>query len=196
MTDGLTISRRVMRFGKAEMLAIRRKADHNLGPMKLILLSLTLFSILPLCGVARAGTLAELSASSGTGWMIGKWATQDGGATLTYAWKLDKNVIGTSFTMGDRASEGMIVRKPGSEDAVVYGAADNKGGVTTGKWIEFNGQPTLVAKTIKSDGTERSYAVGHGKSGEDRMIVKLYSVGDDGQPDASQSREVIFERQK
>lgn len=164
--------------------------------MKTTLLILAFSSLVPFAANLRADTLEELAKASGTEWMIGKWATEDGAASIAYSWKLDKHVIGVTFKMGERESEGMIVRKPGEEDMVVFGSADNAGGTSHGRWIEFNGHPTLVVKATQVDGTEREYATEHIKTDADTMTVNLCAVGDDGKPDTSRSREVIFKRQK
>ncbi len=163
--------------------------------MKTAALILALLSFIPAYSNVRAESLSEMAASAGVDWMIGKWATEDGNVSIAYTWKLDKNAIGVTFKMGDRESEGLIMHKPGTKD-VLYGAADNKGGMTTGKWIEYNEHPTLISTLIQADGTERKMAAEHVKTDDDTMTVKLYAVGDDGKPDASQSRDVVFKRQK
>ncbi len=163
--------------------------------MKTAALILALLSFIPAHSNVRAESLSEMAASAGVDWIIGKWATEDGNVSIAYTWKLDKNAIGVTFKMGDRESEGLIMHKPGTKD-VLYGAADNKGGMTTGKWIEYNEHPTLISTLIQADGTERKMATEHVKTDDDTMTVKLYAVGDDGKPDASQSRDVVFKRQK
>ena len=163
--------------------------------MKTAALILALLSLIPAHSVVRAETLAEMTASAGVDWIIGKWTSEDGNISISYTWKLDKNVIGVAFKMGDREAEGMIMRKPGSSD-VIYGAADNKGGMTTGKWIEHNDHATLVTKHTEADGTEKKMAAEHIKTDDDTMTVKISAVGDDGKPDESKSGEVVFKRQK
>ena len=163
--------------------------------MKTAALILAFLSFVPASAIVRAESLAEMAASAGVDWIIGKWTSEDGNISISYTWKLDKNVIGVTFKMGDREAEGMIMRKPGSKD-VIYGAADNKGGMTTGKWIEYNGNPTLVNKHIDTDGTEKKMAVQHIKTDDDTLTAKISGVGDDGKPDESQSMTVVFKRQK
>ena len=163
--------------------------------MKTIILILALLSFAPAATIVRAETLAEMAASAGVDWIIGKWATEDGNVAISYTWRLDKNAIAVTFKSPERESEGLIMRKPGTKD-VIYGAADNKGGMTTGKWVEYNEHPTLMSTMTQADGTERKVAVEHIKTDDDTMTAKLYMVGDDGKPDASQSREIIFKRQK
>lgn len=162
--------------------------------MKTALLLIALLAIHPVSTTLHAETLAEMAAKAGTEWMIGKWTSEDGNVTIAYEWKLDKNAIGFTFKMGDRESEGMFMRKPGT-DQVIYGAADNKGGMSTGQWIEFNGNPTLVATHTNAEGKERKMATEHIKTDDKTMTVKLYSVGSDGKPDTTQSRDVVFKRQ-
>ncbi|RYD33921.1 MAG: hypothetical protein EOP86_12210 [Verrucomicrobiaceae bacterium] len=144
----------------------------------------------------QAKTLEELTKEADSEWMIGKWASEDGSAQISYTWRLDKHAVAFTFKMGDRESEGMIIRKPGTEDEVVYGSVDNKGGVSTGRWIEHNGHPTLIMKAVQADGTERKFATEHVKTDADTMTVNLMGVGDDGKPDDSRLHEVIFKRQK
>ncbi len=165
------------------------------NPMKTTALILALFTLIPAPVVLRAETLAEMASAAGVDWIIGKWATEDGNTSIAYTWKLDKNVIGVAFKMGDREAEGLIMRKPGTKD-VIYGAADNKGGMTTGKWNEYNEHPTLVTTNTDAEGTAKKMAAEHIKTDEDTLTVKLYAVGDDGKPDESKSGEVVFKRQK
>lgn len=176
------------------MIAVGACASYAQFPMKTAALILALLSFIPASTILRAETLAEMAAAAGTEWMIGKWTSEDGNVSVAYSWKLDKNVVGVSFKMGDRESEGMIMRKPGS-DEVVYGAADNKGGMAMGKWIEFNGNPTLMSTHTDADGNERKMAAEHIKTDDKTMTVKIYAVGSDGKPDTAQSREVVFKRQ-
>jgi len=163
------------------------KPAHAVLAFSLLLTSATLL---------RAGTLEELAKANGTDWMIGKWATEDGAATIAYTWKLNKHAVGFTFKMGERESEGMMARKPGTENTIVYGSVDNTGGVSQGKWIEFNGHPTLVITATKADGTETKFATEHIKTDADTMTVNLCAVDEDGKPDSSRSREVVFKRQK
>jgi hypothetical protein len=163
--------------------------------MKTAALVLTLFSLIATPAALRAETLAEAAAAAGTDWMIGSWATEDGNASVSYTWKLDNYAIGVLLKVGDRQAEGMIARKPGT-DEILYVAADNKGGLSKGKWIEFNDNPTLVSSHTDAEGKERKMAAEHVKTDADTMTVKLYAVGDDGKPDTTQSREVIFKRRK
>ena len=162
--------------------------------MKTAVLIVPLFSFSAVAVPLRAETLAEMAAKAGTDWIIGKWASEDGNVTIAYTWKLDKNAVGFTFKLGDRESEGMFMRKPGT-DQVIYSAADNKGGTSTGHWTEFNGNPMLMATHTNAEGNERKMASEYVKTDDKTMTVKLYAVGSDGKPDTSQSREVVFKRQ-
>jgi hypothetical protein len=177
-----------------EKIDLRVGFAHTGGPMKTILL-LSLLALAPLSSTVRAETLGEMAAAAGVEWAIGKWATEDGNVSLSYTWRLEKNAIAVAFKMGEREAEGMMMLKPGTKD-VIYGAVDNKGGLTTGKWIDYNGTPTLVTTHTDSDGTERKMAAQHVKTDADTLTVKISAVGADGKPDESQSREVVFKRQK
>ena len=144
--------------------------------------------------VLPAATLGEMTQSAGVEWMVGKWANDDGKVTFSYTWKLDKHALAVTFKMGDHEAEGMILVKPGTDD-VIYGAADNKGGMTVGKWTKFNDNPTLLSTHTDAEGNERKMAVEYVKTDADTITVKLHAVGDDGQPAATADREVIFKRQ-
>lgn len=163
--------------------------------MKTAALILALFTLAPCTFNARAGTLAEMAAAAGTDWIIGSWASEDGNVSLTYSWKLDKHAVGVTFKAGEREAEGMIALKPGT-DKVIYGSVDNQGAVTSGKWEEYNGNPTLFSTTTKADGTENKIAAEHIKTDADTLTVKLYAVGDDGKPNASESGTVVFKRKQ
>lgn len=161
--------------------------------MKTAAFLLALFCLTTAAPTLRAGSLSEIVSSAGTEWMMGKWTSEDGNITLSYTWKLNKNAVAMAFQMGDRESEGMSVLKPGS-DEVVYGSVDNEGTVSSGKWGEFNSNPTLFTTTTKQDGTARKMAIEHIKTDAGTMTVKLYAIGDDGKPDESQSGSVVFKK--
>ena len=168
---------------------------HDAAPMKTAILILALFSLPYATPTLRAESLEELVASAGSGWMMGKWTSEDGNISLSYTWKLDKHAVGMTFKMGERESEGMSVLKPGTKD-VMYGSVDNQGTVSSGKWQDYNNNPTLFSTATKQDGTERKMAVEHIKTDADTMTVKLYAVGDDGKPDESKSGSIVFKRAK
>ena len=172
---------------------LRRRPVSSAPLMKTAILLIALFAIHPFSTTLRAETLAEMAAKAGTEWMIGKWTSEDGNVSVSYEWKLNKNAVAFTFKMGERESEGMMMRKPGT-DQVIYSAADNRGGMSTGTWIEFNGNPTLIATHTNAEGTERKMATEHIKTDDKTMTVKLHAVGSDGKPDTSQSREVVFKR--
>jgi hypothetical protein len=142
-----------------------------------------------------AGPLGDRAAKEGTEWMIGKWATEEGNVSISYTWKLDKCAVAVAFKLGDREAEGMIVQKPGT-NKVIYGAADNKGGITTGEWIQHNGNPTLISTSTDAEGKEVKMAAEHIKTDADTMTVKLYRQNEAGKPDGEPVREVVFKRQK
>jgi len=163
--------------------------------MKAAILILALLPLFPSPGISQTQTLAEAAKAAGTDWIIGKWATEDGNVSISYTWKLDNYAVGVHFKLGDREAEGMIVRNPGTDD-VVYGAADNKGGVTKGKWREYNDHPTLISTHTDTEGKVTKTAIEHIKTDAETMTVKIYTVGDDGEPGGSPLREVVFKRQK
>jgi hypothetical protein len=163
--------------------------------MKTTFLLPLLLAVLPLSTTLHAGPLADKVAKEKTDWMIGKWAAAEGSVSISYTWKLDKNVVAVAFKLGDRESEGMIVQKPGT-DKVIYNAADNKGGVTTGEWIQHNGNPTLVSTSIDAEGKEVKMAAEHIKTDADTMTVKLYRQDASGKPEGDPVREVVFKREK
>lgn len=163
--------------------------------MKITDLILTLFtcSLIPL--KSHAESLSDLIKAESLEWMVGKWASDDGNVSFSYTWKLDRHALGVTFKMGDSEAEGMIMLKPGSKKAL-YGAVDNKGGMTVGEWSELNDHPLLITKHTSEDGSERKMAVEYIKVDDDNLTVKLYGVGADGKPDTSTSHEASFKRQK
>ena len=163
--------------------------------MKTAALIFALLTLTPATLTVRAETLGEMAASAGVEWIIGKWASEDGNVSISYTWKLDKNAIGVVFKSPEKEAEGLIAHKPGTKD-VIYAAVDNKGGLTAGKWIEHDGNPTLIVTHTEADGTEKKMAAQHIKTDDATMTVKLSAVGDDGKPDDSQSGTVVFKRQK
>jgi hypothetical protein len=173
----------------------QRRSVHFSANMKTAAIILALLTFAPCALTVRAETLGEMAAAAGTEWMIGSWATEDGNVSIAYTWKLDKHAVGVTFKLGDREAEGMIMLKPGTKD-VIYGAVDNRGGVTHGKWQGFHDNPTLFSTLTKEDGTEVKMAAEHIKTNDDTMTVKLYPVGADGSPDETSPRSVVFKRKK
>jgi hypothetical protein len=143
---------------------------------------------------AGASPLSEMPVMVRAEWMIGKWATEDGMVGTSYAWRLNKNAVAVTVRIGSQEAEGLFVRKPGS-DEVMYGAADNEGGLSTGKLIELNGNPTLVVTHVNVEGKESRVALEHIREGE-TMTVKIHGLGADGRPEATVKHEVVFKRQR
>jgi hypothetical protein len=162
--------------------------------MKIRALILALVTLVPLPSGLPAATLGEMTRAAGFEWIIGKWTSENGNASFSYTWKLDEHAVAVTFKMGDRESEGLILVKPGT-DQVVYGGADNKGGMIIGAWTKFNDHPTLISTYTDVDGTERKMAVEYLKTDDQTLTAKVYAVGQDGQPDATTVREVVFKRQ-
>ena len=159
--------------------------------MKPILAALTLSAS---AALVCASPLSDLLEQHELGWIIGKWSADSGGATLSYQWKVDKNAIGVSLTMGEREAEGMIALKPGTTEAK-YMAVDSKGAVSMGQWAEHNGHPTLKVKTATTEGETRSMAAEHIKVDEDTMKVIVHRMDESGEV-GEQVMEVEFRRQK
>jgi hypothetical protein len=127
-----------------------------------------------------ASPLSELVDQAGASWMLGPWASADGQVKLTYEWRLDQQAIAVKFTAGERCAEGMMALKPGTGE-VHYVAVDNSGAVTTGRWIESNGNPTLQA-TKHADSGDLTILAEHRKVDEQTMKVTVYRQNDDGNP--------------
>lgn len=162
--------------------------------MKIRTFLLALLAFAPLAPALHAATLGEMTRSAGFEWIIGKWTSAEGNASFSYSWKLDQHAVAVTFKMGDRESEGLILVKPGASK-VVYGGADNKGGMVIGSWTKFNDHPTLISTRTDADGTERKMAVEYLKTDDETLTVKIYGLGADDQPDVATVREFIFKRQ-
>ena len=158
-----------------------------------LILTLSLCSLVP--SMSHAESLGDIIKAESLEWMVGKWVSEDGNVSFSYTWKLDRHALGVTFKMGDSEAEGMIMLKPGSKKAL-YGAVDNKGGVSVGEWSELNDHPLLITKHTSEDGSERKMAVEYIKVDEDNLTVKLYGVGADGKPEAAIIHEASFKRQK
>lgn len=127
-----------------------------------------------------ASPLSDLVDQAGATWMLGQWASADGQVKVTYEWHLDQHAIAVKFTAAERSAEGMMALKPGSGE-VHYVAVDNSGAVTTGRWIESNGNPTLQA-TRHADSGESKILVEHRKADDQTMKVTIHRQNDDGTP--------------
>lgn len=142
-----------------------------------------------------AETLGDLARQSGQDWMMGKWESVDGRASVSYEWKLEKNAVGMKFKMGERESEGMMMLQPGTE-VVTFTAADNAGGMTTGIWSEHEGHLILTAKHKASEGNEINMAFEHIKTDADTMTVKVYGLTASGAMESTPKFEIVYKRQK
>ncbi|MCX6873428.1 MAG: hypothetical protein NTW21_06420 [Verrucomicrobia bacterium] len=162
--------------------------------MKIRSLVVAFIALASLPSVLPAATLGEMTRSADVEWMIGKWASEDGKVSFSYTWKLDRHALAVTFKMGEHESEGMILVKPGTDD-VIYGGADNRGGMVVGKWTKLNDNPTLISTHTDAEGNQRKMAVEYVKTDANTITVKLHTVGDDGQPAPAADREVIFKRQ-
>ena len=128
----------------------------------------------------QASPLSDLMDQHDLGWMLGSWASTDGNVKLTYEYKLDKNAISIKFAAGDREAEGMTVLKPGTQESV-YMAIDNHGGVSKGKWSDYQDHP-LLTTTVTTKDQEIKMATEHIKVNADTMTVKVYRQTESGQP--------------
>ncbi len=118
--------------------------------------------------------LGELLTEGDLEWILGDWVDADSGGDnlqLKYAWKFKGQVIGVSFKSADGSkSEGMIVRKPGTEEVLHY-AATNKGGISVGTWEESEGTAILTVKHTKEDGESVDLRIAHSKVDDKTMKV-------------------------
>lgn len=128
---------------------------------------------------AFASPLSDLMEKHGLTWMVGKWQTSGSNVSLSYDWRVDKNVLAVAFSAGERESEGMIALKPGSTEAK-YMAVDSKGSVSHGGWSEHNGNPLLKTTTMTAEGETRTMAVEHIKVDADTMKVVVYKTDSSG----------------
>jgi len=168
---------------------------HLAALMKLRAILFAIVAFAPLSLTLNAASLGEMTASAGLEWMIGKWASDDGQVAFSHTWKLDKHAVAVSFKMGDREGEGMILVKPGT-DQVIYGAADNRGGMAVGKWITLNGNPTLVSTHTDAEGNERKMAIEYVKTDDETLTIKIHQVDANGEPGSNVEHEAVFKRQK
>lgn len=146
-----------------------------------------------LCQPLAASPLSDLVKQQEVNWMMGSWATADGKVKFSYRWRLDKNAIGIKFEAGERAAEGMMALKPGSQE-VHQVTVDNAGGVTTGQWIDLNGNPALKSTHLGERG-EIKTVTEHIKVDNDTMKVRIYKQDDAGNA-GDLAMEIEFKRQK
>jgi hypothetical protein len=139
----------------------------------------SLAALATLLSSALASPLSDLVEKHGLSWMVGKWETAGGEASLAYEWRVEKNVLAVAFSAGERESEGMIALKPGSTEAK-YMAVDSKGSVSHGGWSEHNGNPLLKTTTMTAEGESRTMAVEHIKVDADTMKVVVYKTDSSG----------------
>lgn len=141
-----------------------------------VLLLATAFLSLP----TQASPLSDLVDQHQVGWLLGKWTSTDGSVKLTYEYRLDKNLIGVKFKIGDREAEGMIALKPGTRESV-YVAVDSQGRVSKGTWGGHEGNPLLKTSVSGQEG-EMKIASEHIHVDADTMRVKVYKQDESGAP--------------
>ncbi len=127
----------------------------------------------------QASPLSEVAEQAGVTWLIGNWATADGGVKMSFEWRLDKHTIATKMTLPDREAEGTIALKPATTVAGMI-SVDSKGAVSMGQWSEYEGQP-LLKSTIKSDQGEMKLATRYIKQSDNTFQVKVYRQNASGE---------------
>ncbi len=132
-----------------------------------------------LSGAVQASPLSHFAEQAGVTWLIGNWATADGAVTMSFEWRLDKQVIATKMTLPDRQAEGTIALKPATTEANMI-SVDNKGAVSMGRWSAYEGHPILKS-TIESEIGKMKLATRYIKQTDDSFEVKVYRQTDTGE---------------
>ncbi len=127
----------------------------------------------------RATPLTDLLEEHHLQWLLGKWVTE--GVHMSYELKLGGHAIGLKVQMADRETEGFIMLKPGTQETV-YGAGDNHGGVSQGKWVEQHGHATLKVKHTTSEGQVLGMAIEHYQGDDKSMHLMIYNLDAQGEP--------------
>jgi hypothetical protein len=155
--------------------------------MKYQLLILSLALLAP----TQASPLADALKEHNLNWLLGKWGNDN--VHISYEWKLDQQAIGVKFNSAERNAEGMIVLKPGTTEAL-YGAVDNQGGVSQGKWVEYNHHATLKVKHTDATGTTSGMAIEHFQGAGNTMKIIIHKTDSHGEPEA-EGMEVELQRE-
>jgi len=163
--------------------------------MRVIASTVVLISSLGLASTpVHAEKLSDVIASQGADWLIGQWkdASSDG-ASVSFAWTLDKHVISVRFSSGTTHAHGMIVYRK-TDDSIQYVSADNRGATGTGHWTTVDGHPTLIYEHHRPDGKTIKAAFMHRRIDDDTMSIGIYQIVDSGQLAPSPVAEPRFTR--
>lgn len=133
-------------------------------------------------GGSAQGTLGDLMAQYGYGWILGQWqGTDDEGLTsqVKYALTLDKHAGTVDVKMGQFAYHGMVMFVPAREEVVQIGA-DNMGGYWKGTWTEDYEGLVNRHERVQADGGSEKMEHVYVKVDDGTVKVKRYGVGADG----------------
>jgi hypothetical protein len=115
--------------------------------------------------------------------IIGNWgdrATNGVTIKVTYEWRLDGHAVGIKITSPERNVEGLIARKPNTND-VGYIAIDNQGGGAVGKVVHKDHKIIVKLSYTDSEGEEGKLALTHEKTDASSMKLVLSNLSDSGE---------------
>jgi hypothetical protein len=137
---------------------------------------------------APASPLSDLVKEHGMEWLIAKWGDKDTKGQvveLKMEWRLDKHALSFALKSPERSAEALAALKPGTEKIVQMGV-DNQGNAAKGEWGVYDGSPILRVDYETPEGDEGRVGLLVIKSSETEVVLKVYKLDSDGDPDGDQ----------
>jgi hypothetical protein len=141
--------------------------------------------------------LADVVASGGYEWLIGKWGGNENNQTYELEYKpiLDKHAGSVDMKIGDFKYLGMITYVASRQEIVEFGA-DTLGRTWKIVWEQDGSDLVNKSELTKPDGATQKLQHVFTKIDNDTFKAKLYAIGADGSRGSEPREQVTFKRQK
>lgn len=141
-------------------------------------------------------SLKDVVEQEGFGWLAGDWkaSTDNGDIVLTYRWALKGHALMTSFTMGDRSSQGMIYLAA-EEEQVRQFSVDSQGRATKATWEADGRKAISKTQMMNQDGEARDVGISYAKIDDATMKVAVHGI-ENGELSYDPQFELTFKREK
>ena len=141
--------------------------------------------------------LADVVASGGYEWLIGKWGGNENNQTYELEYKpiLDKHAGSVDMKIGDFKYLGMITYVASRQEIVEFGA-DTLGRTWKIVWEQDGSDLVNKSELTKPDGAMQKLQHVFTKIDNDTFKAKLYAIGADGSRGSEPREQVTFKRQK
>jgi hypothetical protein len=141
-------------------------------------------------------SLKDFVEQEGYGWLAGHWkaTTDNGDITLTYRWAVNGHALMSSFTMGDRSSQG-IIYWVAKEKQMRQFSVDSQGRATKATWEADGRKAVSKTQMMDQDGEARDVGISYTKVDDTTMKVAVHGI-ENGDLSYDPIFEISFKREK